>query len=262
MATIAERDAKKVFAPEDLKELLYGWLLHAHKGRARHDLAARRCNNLRYLVGGASTAATAIVGTSVFATLQTSVEKAPTDSRLGIVVAFVAIVAAILANLTALLNLGERADKHRAAGVRYKIIIRELEFIRAQGTADDKSKASEAKPIVAEVIETKPIVTEPIVTEPIEAKPSEAKPIEAKAIESKAIEAKATDLKKQLDDLEQTAPVVPERYYDQVEDEWKKAGVEFVPKACCLYSAKAGQALVRVPEIPLTAREFLPASRA
>ena len=53
-------------------------------------------------------------------------------------------------------------------------------------------------------------------------------------------EALVPGLKKQLDDLEEIAPVVPERYYDQVEAEWKKKGIEFVGKAVCLYPDKAG----------------------
>jgi hypothetical protein len=185
MATNAE--PKKIFEPENVAELLHGWLLHAHKGRARHDMAARRCDTLRFWIGGSAAVVSAVVGTSVFATL----EKAEIDFRFKVGVAFIAIVAAILTNLTAFLNLAERAEKHRAAGVRYKIIIRELERIRALG---DVAKA------------------EPLVPE----------------------------LKKQLDALEEIAPVVPEHYYDKVEKEWKETGVKFVDKAICLYPSTAG----------------------
>jgi hypothetical protein len=182
----AKREAKTIFEPECVRELLHGWLLHAHKGRARHDLAARRCDTQRFWIGGSAAVISAVVGTSVFTTLQGS----GIDLPFKIAVAAIAIVAAILTNLTAFLNLAERAEKHRSAGVRYKIIIRDLEHIRAHDLANADSLV--------------------------------------------------LGLKKQLDDLEEIAPVVPERYYDQVEAEWKENGVEFVHKAGCLYPSKAG----------------------
>jgi len=45
----------------------------------------------------------------------------------------------------------------------------------------------------------------------------------------------AVGLKKQLDDLEESAPVVPEWIYDRVEREWKQKGAHFVGKAAELY---------------------------
>jgi len=59
-----------IFEPDNPNELLRGWLLHAHKGRDRHDLAARRSDHQRYLIGIPATITAAIVGTSTFAALQ------------------------------------------------------------------------------------------------------------------------------------------------------------------------------------------------
>jgi hypothetical protein len=111
-----------LFEPDDPNELLRGWLLHAHKGRDRHDLAARRCDQRRYLLGIPATIAAAIVGTSTFAALQ-----ACPDRLLQLVVGALAIIAAILTSLQTFLDLGARAERHRLAGVRYKAIIRQLE---------------------------------------------------------------------------------------------------------------------------------------
>src|SRR5215831_10678127 len=83
-----------VFEPGDPNELLRGWLLHAHKGRDRHDLAARRCDQRRYLLGIPATVVAAIVGTSTFAALQASPER-----LLQLVVGVLAIIAAILTSL-------------------------------------------------------------------------------------------------------------------------------------------------------------------
>jgi hypothetical protein len=192
MATNAKPSIKLIFEPEDVRELLQGWLLHAHKGRARHDMAARRCDTRRLWIGGLAAVVSAIVGTSVFATL----EKAEIGTTLKVALAAIAILAAILTGLTAFLNLAERTEKHRAAGVHYKIIIRDLERICAEAS----NKAAVPDKVASEV----------------------------------------PAIKKQLDDLEEIAPVVPERYYERIEDEWKESGIEFVRKACCLYPSGAG----------------------
>lgn len=42
---------KRLFDPGSQYELLLGWLIHAHKGRDRHDLAARHYERGRYALG-------------------------------------------------------------------------------------------------------------------------------------------------------------------------------------------------------------------
>jgi hypothetical protein len=111
-----------LFEPDDPNELLRGWLIHAHKGRDRHDLAARRCDQRRYLLGIPASVVAAIVGTSTFAALQAS-----PDRTLQLVVGALAIMGAILTSLQTFLDLGARAERHRLAGVRYKAVIRQLE---------------------------------------------------------------------------------------------------------------------------------------
>jgi hypothetical protein len=182
-----EIDTQKMFEPDNVEQLLRGWLLHAHKGRHRHDRAARRCDRERLWVGGIAAALSGVVGTSVFAALGTD-----TSVNAKLAVAMISIVSAILTGLNGFLNLSERTERHRAAGVRYKTVIRELE--RLLSATDDL------------VSKTDP----PIL-----------------------------DVQKRLDDLEETAPVVPERIFDQVEDEWKRRGAEFVGKAADLYHSKA-----------------------
>jgi hypothetical protein len=111
-----------IFEPNEPNELLRGWLLHAHKGRDRHDLAARRCDQRRYLLGIPATSASAIVGTGTFAALQESIHPV-----IQLIVGVLAIAAAILVSLQSFLDLGVRAERHRIAGIKYKAIIRHLE---------------------------------------------------------------------------------------------------------------------------------------
>ncbi|MGA2020151.1 MAG: SLATT domain-containing protein [Candidatus Sulfotelmatobacter sp.] len=174
--------ANKVFEPLEIPELLRGWLLHLHKGRDRHDLAARRYDRIKTWMGALATGFSAIVGTTVFATLDKGIESPPFGIK--VAVALVSILAAILTGVNSFLNLSERTEKHRAAGVQYKALIWEVELIRAQPLA---GLAGADSPLVR--------------------------------------------ISKQLQELEQSAPVVPERIYDRVEHNWKEKGVEFVPHA-------------------------------
>jgi len=119
--------SKKLFEPANDEELLRGWLLHAHKGRDRHDLAARRNDTLRYWLGVPAIVLSAIVGTSVFASLNTQV-----DDSLKIILGLVSITSAVLASLQTFYNFENRAESHRVAGVKYKAVIRELEQVLTQ----------------------------------------------------------------------------------------------------------------------------------
>jgi hypothetical protein len=104
--------------------LLRGWLLHAHKGRDRHDLAARRCETLRYAFGVPAIALSAAVGTSVFATLGQN--PAP---FVQITVGLLSVASSVLISLQTFLDYAGRAERHRAAAARYKAMIRELEQV-------------------------------------------------------------------------------------------------------------------------------------
>lgn len=159
--------AATIFEPDTTKELLRGWLLHAHKGRDRHDLAARRCDQHRYVLGIPATIASAIVGTGVFAALQESPSRS-----VQIVVGALAVLAAILTSVQAFLDLGARAERHRMAGVKYKGIIRRLEQL---GVGTITELGMEA-PVVTELresldrLEEEMPVVPPVVFDAVEVK--------------------------------------------------------------------------------------------
>jgi hypothetical protein len=155
-----------LFEPDDANELLRGWLLHAHKGRDRHDLAARQCDRRRYLIGIPATIVAAIVGTSTFAALQQS-----PDRTLQLVVGVLAIVSAILVSLQTFLDLGVRAERHRIAGVRYKVVIRQLEQlgIGKVTTGLDAPALTELRQRLDTLEEEMPVV-QPTVYDRVEAK--------------------------------------------------------------------------------------------
>jgi hypothetical protein len=125
--THAQVQPKKLFEPASYEELLRGWLLHAHKGRDRHDLAARRNDTYHYWLGVPTIIFAATVGTSVFLSLEGQV-----DTALKIGLGLVSILSAVLASLQTFYNFSSHAERHRSAGVKYKAIIRELEQILTQ----------------------------------------------------------------------------------------------------------------------------------
>jgi hypothetical protein len=90
---------QKLFDPESPAELLLGWLVHAHKGRDRHDLAARVYERGRYMLGVPTLIASTIVGTSVFSAL-----SSPSGGVPALWVGLFSVLAAILAALQTFLD--------------------------------------------------------------------------------------------------------------------------------------------------------------
>jgi uncharacterized protein (DUF433 family) len=178
--------AKKIFEPDSAEELLRGWLLHSHKGRQRHDRAARRLDSARVWLGAIATAFAVIVSTSIFAALEKD-----SSGIWKVILPVISILSAILGGLSTFLNLAERSDKHRSAGVQYKAMIRELE-----------RKLSEE-------------ITDLTITSSV-----------------------LDGIQKRLDELEKSAPIVPEKLFLLVDKDWNLHGVEKISKADDLYNAK------------------------
>jgi hypothetical protein len=157
-----------VFEPDDVNELLRGWLLHAHKGRDRHDLTARRYGyQQRYLLGIPATIISAIVGTTTFAALQESPNRA-----IQLLVGGLSVLGAILVSIQSFLDLGARAERHRIAGVRYKAAIRQLEQLgigTISGLVLDAPAVTELRRQLDALEEEMPVVP-PGVYDQIEAK--------------------------------------------------------------------------------------------
>ena len=117
---------KLLLEPTNTVELLRGWLLHAHRGRDRHDLAARRYDARRTRLGVPTIVLSAAVGTSVFAALGRE-----TVLWANVLVGLSSVAAAALSALQTFFDYPGRAERHRQAATKYKAIIRELEESRA-----------------------------------------------------------------------------------------------------------------------------------
>ena len=102
--------------------LIVAWYQRAHVVLAAHHVAAGHFDRLHYWLGIPAVIVSAVVGTTVFATLQSNPHVA-----IQILVGLGSVLAAVLTSLQTFLRYSERAEKHRVAGVRYGALMRELE---------------------------------------------------------------------------------------------------------------------------------------
>lgn len=121
-----------------LKQARVYWLRTGHVGIA-HYRAGEWAEKWHTSIGIPNVIITAVVATSVFATLEES-----TDVRLRIATGIIAMVAAILAALQAFLNLADQAEKHKSAGGRYATLRREIDVFRLEFENADKSKREDS----------------------------------------------------------------------------------------------------------------------
>ena len=105
--------------------LLDSWRERVRTYQKAHYDAAERLRRRNYLFGVPIIALSAIVGTSVFATIS---EGLSLWSR--IVVGLVSISVAVLSALQTFFRFAERAEQHREAAMKYGAINRELERMR------------------------------------------------------------------------------------------------------------------------------------
>jgi hypothetical protein len=103
-------------------ELLLRWLTNCRRSQIANYTAAKNYLRGNYYLGVPAVLFSAIVGTSVFAALGTSVEK-----PLQILVGIVSVLAAVLGALQTFLRWGELASKCRATAAEYGGIKRQIE---------------------------------------------------------------------------------------------------------------------------------------
>ena len=114
--------------PASTEELLQDWYRRAREAQFAHYEAAKPLASRNYWLGVPVAVLSGLVGTSIFATLQ---EQPDLAFKIG--VGIISVLAAVLASLQTFLRFSERAEKHRAAAVRYGALRREVETAIAKG---------------------------------------------------------------------------------------------------------------------------------
>lgn len=114
------------------KEMLDDWYQRVKVTQLAHYGSAEYFGKWKFGLGIPAVILSALVGTTVFATLQ----KQP-ELWLQIIVGFASVAAALLTSLQTFLGYSERAEKHRIAGAKYGAVRRELEYIRTLSNVDE-----------------------------------------------------------------------------------------------------------------------------
>jgi hypothetical protein len=116
--------------------LLAEWLADAKQAEEAHSEAADHFGTFDSWVGGAAAVLAALIGTSVFATLEQ-----PLSTPVRVLAALVTFAAAALSGLQTFIKPGARAEAHRQASRAYGALERQIE----QAQADRPTSGAEAE---------------------------------------------------------------------------------------------------------------------
>lgn len=103
-------------------DLLQTWLKRVRESSFSHYAAEERYSKLHYYLGVPAALFAAIVGTSVFTSLDSDVEV-----RIKILIGFISVATAVLASLQTFMRFSERAELHRKTAIGYASIRRAIE---------------------------------------------------------------------------------------------------------------------------------------
>ncbi|WP_406662823.1 SLATT domain-containing protein [Gallaecimonas sp. GXIMD1310] len=127
---------------DDQKKLLGEWYRRVTLSSQSHYNHAQWLSKANLWLGATAAVISAIIGTSVFATLQQNIAI-----WIRIIVASLSISAAILAAFQTLFNFSDRAEKHRIYGSKYGAIRRKIDMVISQNKLSD----DEFKGLTAEI---------------------------------------------------------------------------------------------------------------
>jgi hypothetical protein len=106
----------------NIESLLFDWHGSLRISQAAHYETAKPLSRAHFLLGVPVAIISAVVGTSVFASLESTVEL-----KWKIIIGLASILAAILASIQTFLRFEERAESHRLIAGRCAILRREIE---------------------------------------------------------------------------------------------------------------------------------------
>ena len=104
------------------RALLTDWHERVRDAQHGHNESAKRFERRNEQLGVPVIVLTALIGTTVFATLQKEV-----DLRIKIAVGSISILATILSSLQTFKKYAERAERHHMSGIDYGTLRREME---------------------------------------------------------------------------------------------------------------------------------------
>jgi SMODS and SLOG-associating 2TM effector domain family 4 len=133
-------DVNEGNAADDVGELVERYRIRAHRYARGHYLASKRDAAMHTRLGVPAVALSAIVGSSIFATISSS------PAAVWVVLAGLAsVLAAVLAALQTFFGFSERAGKHRVAGAEFASLKRDLDLLalKCRGSGSPRDSAVE-----------------------------------------------------------------------------------------------------------------------
>jgi hypothetical protein len=112
-----------VYRFDSVESLVEGWQTHVAVQRLIHEESARALQWLHYWVGGCAAVFASLAGSSAVIAWQ----QVGNSTGLAVLSAVIGIAASVLAGMATFLDLGGRAERHRAAAAAYKVVLRRLE---------------------------------------------------------------------------------------------------------------------------------------
>ncbi len=124
----------KYRSPTSEQDLVLAWIRRARESQLAHYAMADKLSKREHWLGVPVIAITAIVGTTVFA----SIAAEAISPIAKIAVGMFSVLATLLSSLQTFFKFSERAEKHRAAGARFSSVRRKLEVVYAQQSAENE----------------------------------------------------------------------------------------------------------------------------
>ncbi len=141
--------------------LLLRWQKDVRLNQIAHLRASASCNRIGRLLGLLVTVFSAVVGTSIFASLNSSNSRA-----ILVIVGLVSIAAAVLSGAYTFLNYGERSQKHETAGDKYGSIRRRIdESLAVMDPAQLKTEINDLRQLIDKLDEESPVVPQNFIDE-------------------------------------------------------------------------------------------------
>jgi hypothetical protein len=134
-------------------DLLGHWLKRTRADSFAHYAAQERYSRLNLLIGIPAAILSAVVGTAVFASLESNI-----DFRAKLIVGVFSIIAAVLTGLQTFLRYSETAETHRKSAVAYSAARREIEELLTFTQRIDAEKIEAVRKRIDAIGETAPNV--------------------------------------------------------------------------------------------------------
>lgn len=140
---------------ENVRTLLKHWRLNCRRSRIANYLAANAFSRKHAGLGIFAVSLSAVVGTSVFASLGKQVMP-----MLQITIGGMSVLAGVLAALQTFLKYGDRSSAHRLVGARYGALVREIDSLLSQSRAVSPDVLEQIRAKMDSLAEEAPVLPE------------------------------------------------------------------------------------------------------